>query len=156
MIGLKLNEAKKMFFDRERIELAMSKAKYKSLSRAGAFIWQSARGLIKRRKKPSTPPAPPASHTGLLKKNIFFGFDEGTQSVVIGPISLNQKDGTAPHLLEFGGTAKRKTSRWSKRLKRIRKARAYVAHYEARPYMGPALEMNKSKIGSVFVDSVKG
>ena len=71
MIGF---EIKKLFFDRQAVTSRMDPAKRKVLSKFGAFVRRTAKGSIRRRKKPAPPESPPSSHTGLLKKFIFFGY----------------------------------------------------------------------------------
>lgn len=155
-VGWRISEAKKFFFDREKIILAMSKATKKSLSRGAAFVWQTARGLIRKGDRISRPGAPPTAHSGVFKKSILFGFDPSTQSAVVGPTLLDRGDGTAPRALEFGGTFTRRTGRWAKRIASLKGLASYAAKYKARPFMGPALSKNIDKIGGVFADSVKG
>jgi hypothetical protein len=145
MFGMKLDKAKQGFFDRTAVTKAMDIGTRKALSKAGAFIRTRAKGAIKKRKKISYPGNRPSSHTGLLKKNIFFAYDHGTQSVVVGPTRLNQKDGTAPGLLEFGGS--RTITKYGKKK---------VAVYLARPYMAPALELELRTLPSHWQNAVKG
>jgi len=98
---------KSIFFDRAAVLNAVDKGTKNVLSKFGAFVRTTARHSIKKRKSASPAGSPPSSHTGLLKKFIFFGYDRDEQSVVIGPAKLNS--GTnAPHTLEHGGTSKTK------------------------------------------------
>ena len=91
MIGMKLQQAKGLFFDRASVMSAADRATRRVLSKFGAYVRQTARTSIRKRKSISQPGQPPSSHTGLLKRNIFFVFSPDTQSVVIGPILLNEK-----------------------------------------------------------------
>jgi hypothetical protein len=142
MIGF---EIKRMFFDRQAVISKVDAATRRVLSRFGAFVRRSAKSSIRKRKKPAPPGQPPSSHTGLLKKFIFFGYDAARQSVVIGPTRLNQKGrGEAPPLLEYGG----KTT-----LKRGGKKRRVT--YQARPYMGPAFEKEKPQLPAMWRGSVR-
>jgi hypothetical protein len=143
MIGMKLEQAKGLFFDRLAVTNAVDRAQRKVLSKFGAFVRRRARNSIRKRKAISEPGRPPSSHTGLLKRNIFFVFSPETRSVVIGPILLNQRT-DAPRLLEYGGTVVRK-----KRSKRVR------MKYRARPYMGPAFEKEQSQLPALWRNSVK-
>lgn len=137
-------KAKSMFFDRKAVKGLMDKRTRQALSRAGAFVRQSARNSIRKRKAVSKPGQPPSSHAGHLKRLIWFAYDPEKQSVVIGPARF--KEGEAPSLLEFGGKATRKR----KGGKRV------VATYQPRPFMGPALEKELPKLPSHWVKSVKG
>jgi hypothetical protein len=143
MIGIKLSDAKRLFFDRAAVTSAADRGTRKVFSKFGAFVRQTAKTSIRKRKAVSEPGQPPSSHTGLLKRNIFFVFSPETRSVVIGPILLNQRT-DAPRLLEHGDTVVRK-----KRTKRVR------MKYRARPYMGPAFDREQQKLPALWRNSVK-
>ncbi|MCL4743749.1 MAG: hypothetical protein KJZ54_16250, partial [Phycisphaerales bacterium] len=66
---------KQMFFDRPKVRRAVDAARRKVLSKAGAFIRQTARTSIRKRKGSSKPGNPPHSHVGLLRRFILFGYD---------------------------------------------------------------------------------
>ena len=142
MVGLKFT---RLFFDRKAVISRVDKATRKVLSRFGAFVRQTARKSIRKRKKTSEPGQPPSSHTGLLKRFIFFGFDPQKSSVVIGPQRLSQKGrGAAPALLEHGG--KTMLKRRGKRVK---------AKVRQRPFMGPAFEKEQPQLPALWRNSVK-
>ena len=145
MIGMNFNAAKSMFFTSPAVRGAVDRATRRVLSRFGAYVRRSARSSIRKRKKVSEPGKPPSSHTGLLRKFIFFGYDRADQTVVIGPVPLRSKP-EAPELLEHGGRVHRKVG------KRRRRVRAMT--YRPRPYMGPAFEINKPKLPAMWKDSV--
>jgi hypothetical protein len=144
-------DIKKLFFDRDAVTGKVDKATRKVLSRFGAFVRTSARSSIRKRKKSAPPGQPPSSHSGLLKKFIYFGYEPQKQSVVIGPVKLDSKAGTAPEALEHGGrTVVRKRRRrytW-----RTWKANVTI---KPRPFMGPAMEKEKSKLPSMWAGSIK-
>lgn len=144
MIDLKI---KQMFFDRRAVTDAVSKERRAALSRAGAFIRQTARQSIRTKKGSAPPGKPPHAHTGLIRK-ILFGYDPATESVVIGPVKLN-KPTNAPNLLEFGGrtTVERRVRG------RIRRRRVSV---RPRPFMGPALRKELPKLPRVWANSIRG
>jgi len=139
---------KQMFFDRNAVTSAVDRATRKVLSRFGAFVRTGARHSIRKRKCVSAPGEPPSSHTGLLRSFIFFGYDHGRRSVVIGPQRLNQKVGDAPHALEHGGLSTVVEGLRGRR----RKRRVKIA---ARPFMGPAFEREKPKLPALWAKSVK-
>jgi len=143
MIGMKLQQAKGLFFDRLAVTNAADRAERKVLSKFGAFVRQTARSSIRKRKSISEPGQPPSSHTGLLKRNIFFVFSSETRSVVIGPILLNQRT-DAPRLLEHGDTVVRQ-----RRAKRVR------MKYRPRPFMGPAFDREQQKLPDLWRNSVR-
>ena len=142
MIGF---DIKRMFFDRQAVISKVDAATRRVLSRFGAFVRRSAKSSIRKRKKPAPPGQPPSSHTGLLKKFIFFGYDADRRSVVIGPTRLNQKGrGEAPPLLEYGGKATL-----------VRRGKKKRVTYQARPYMGPAFEKEKPQLPAMWRGSVR-
>jgi len=142
MIGF---DIKRMFFDRQAVISKVDAATRRVLSRFGAFVRRSAKSSIRKRKKAAPPGQPPSSHTGLLKKFIFFGYDAARQSVVIGPTRLNQKGrGEAPPLLEYGGKATL-----------VRRGKKKRVTYQARPYMGPAFEKEKPQLPAMWRGSVR-
>jgi len=142
------NSVKGMFFDRKAVKGRLDRAARKVLSKFGAFVRRAAKSSIRKRRRASAPGEPPSSHTGLLKRFIFFGYDPGRRSVVIGPTRLNQKVGDAPAALEHGGPS---TVVEGPRRRR-RKRRVKV---EARPYMGPAMEKELPGLPAMWRDSVR-
>lgn len=144
MIDLRI---KQMFFDRPKVKRAVDAARRKVLSKAGAFIRQTARTSIRNRKGTSKPGDPPHSHVGLLRRFILFGYDRQSDSVVVGPVGFRQS--IAPRVLERGGTTTVTRRRRGRRTER----RVRIA---ARPYMKPALEKERSKLLELWRNSVKG
>ena len=140
--------AKQMFFDTKAVLSATDKATRRVFSRFGAFVRTTARHSIRKRRRTSAPGEPPSSHTGLLKRFIFFGYDRERRSVVIGPARLNQKVGDAPAALEYGGMS---TVVEGLRRRR-RKRRIRIA---ARPYMGPSFEKEKPKLPAMWASSIR-
>jgi len=146
---------KRMFFDRKAVTGAVGRATRKVFSRFGAFVRTAARSSIRKRKRTSAPGEPPSSHTGLLKRFIFFGYDRQRRSVVIGPQRLNQKTGDlpagqagAPEALEHGGiTTFVEGLRGRRRKRRVK--------IKARPFMGPAFDKEKPKLPAMWANSVR-
>jgi hypothetical protein len=155
---------KDFFFDRDVIKDRMTTANRKALSRVGAFIRRRARSSLRRRRKPSQPGRPPSVHTAdrvATLKNILFAYEPQAESLVIGPVKLNQKallgpqlgDLTVPQVLEFGANVRvRETKvgkRWVTGVRRIRPGqpvRVRSASYPERPFMGPALQAEQDHI----------
>lgn len=138
---------KHMFFDRPRIVAALDRTKRKALSRGGAFIRQAAKTSIRKRKGSAPAGKPPHSHEGSLRRLILFGYDQRTDSVVVGAVGF--KKSTAPNVLEFGGPAV-----ITRRVKgRLVGQRVKIA---ARPYMGPALQKEKAKLPKAWANSIRG
>jgi hypothetical protein len=147
MIGLKIDQVKGLFFDSKKVINATTRAERRVLSRFGAYVRRTARSSIRKRKRVSAPGRPPSSHTGLLKRFIFFAYDPGRKSVVIGPTRLNQKAGDAPRALEYGGRSRVTAGR--------RRRRRRTVTIAARPFMGPAFEREKPKLPAMWRDSVR-
>ena len=93
-----------MFFDRENVKRHVKDGTKSFLSKAGAFARRTMKGIIRAGKKPAKPGTPPKSHTGLFKEKIYFGFDESTQSVVVGPSFFKKQSPPVPQLLNEGGS----------------------------------------------------
>lgn len=148
MIGLKIDEAKGMFFDAPKVVRSVDAATRRVLSKFGAYVRTAARSSIRKRKAASAPGSPPSSHTGLLRRFIFFGYDAANRSVVIGPTRLN-KSSSAPETLEYGGTAivKQRTKPGAYQKKTVTIAK--------RPYMNPALNQELPKLPAMWANSVK-
>lgn len=141
MTGLKFRG---LFFDQAKVLRKADQATRKVLSRFGAFVRQTAKGSIRKRKKPSPPGTPPSSHSGLLKRLIFFGYEPTRRSVVIGPAAFVRRKSEAPRLLEHGGST---FIRYRGQRKRAR--------YRERPFMGPAFEKEQSKLPALWRDSIQ-
>ncbi len=148
MIGLKIDQAKGLFFDSPKVMQSVDKATRQVLSKFGAYVRQAARSSIRKRKKSSEPGSPPSSHTGLLKRFIYFNYDPAAQSVVIGPVRLDSKEGTAPEITEYGGTSKIIRKRRGKKT-------VVSAEYPARPFMRPALQRELPKLPAMWANSIK-
>jgi len=143
MIDLRIKE---MFFDRQVVVSAVDKARLKVLSKFGAFVRQTARqSLVKRKRQISLPGRPPYSHTGILKRFIFFGFDSSTKSVVIGPAPMGNTPEALP-ALEHGGMTTVKPHGRFKTSRRVA--------IDARPFMVPAFEREQAKLPELWIDSV--
>jgi len=134
-----------MFFDSKKVISATDRATRRVLSRFGAFVRRTAKTSIRKRKKISQPGSPPSSHTGLLKKFIYFGYDATRRAVVVGAMRFSRRgNGEAPGLLEHGGTTTLTDRRGKKK----------SAKYKARPFMGPAFEKENPKLPAMWKDSV--
>jgi len=142
-------EIKHVFFDRKKVIDRTDRTTRRVLSRFGAFVRQTARRSIRKRKRISQPGKPPSSHVGLLKRRIFFGYDRDRDSVVVGPAPLNQRSPygstTVPELLEEGGRVRR----------REKGGQTEVLHYKARPYMGPAFEKELPQLPAMWRNSIQ-
>jgi hypothetical protein len=144
MMDLRIRD---LFFDQKKVLRAVDQAKRAVLSKAGAFIRQTARNLIRKRKGSAPPGQPPSSHEGSLRRLIYFGYDPTSDSVVVGPVGF--RNSPAPHALEFGGQTE------VKRRRRGKVVRSRVTIKE-RPFMGPALEKERPSLPKRWANSVRG
>ena len=143
-------------FNADRVLSAVDRAKKRNLSKQAAFTRRSAKSSIRRRRRTSVSGSPPSSHSGLLRKLIYFVYMPSTQSVVIGPMLTNQvqklrkyrivQNKTVPETLETGG---RVTRTW---VKSGRSKRVYI---QPRPFMRPALIKGTADLEKYWKDTVK-
>ena len=139
MIDMRLKD---LFFDTKAVRDRTDRATRRVLSKFGAFVRRTARSSIRKRKRISKPGSPPSSHTGLLKRFIWFGYDPQKESVVIGPIRLNRKRGDAPEALEYGG--------------RSRLGPRRIVYIRERPFMRPAFVKEQNEhMPQMWYDSIR-
>tara|TARA_R100000808_G_scaffold21207_1_gene45849 strand:- start:44 stop:568 length:525 start_codon:yes stop_codon:yes gene_type:complete len=117
----------------------MSEAEAESFHRRNYAALVAGRPKPKRPKASSRPGEPPRSQVGTLRKFLFFAYDAGSESVVVGPARVRSDDHTAPSTLEFGGSTT------------IRGRRRTIA---PRPYMGPALAKEQPKFAALWRNSI--
>jgi hypothetical protein len=130
------------FFDRTAVMAKVDAARRTVLSKWGSFVRTTARRSIRPRKRSAAPGQPPSSHVGLLRKLIFFGYDDAAESVVVGPTLFKSGSPTVPELLEFGGSARH----WRT---------GEPAVYRAHPFMRPAEEQERERGLKLFENSVR-
>lgn len=111
--GFTLNEAKGLFFDRQKAITLLGRNTTAALAGIGGYLMRYVRYSIRHGSKPSAAGSPP--HTRgqkLLKRFVLFFTDPKTRSVVVGPVKIKGRfdkhtkpDGgkTIPQLLEEGG-----------------------------------------------------
>lgn len=147
MIDIRLDEAKSKFIDIRKLQDAADRAELQALSKFGAFVRRRAMSSIRTRKAVSKPGFPPSSHTGILKRFIYFFVERDLKNVVIGPIKLGRGADDAPRLLEYGGSALLR--------RRDRKQQAKKGNYRQRPFMAPAFAIEIAKAPELLRDSIK-
>ena len=145
--------AKQMFFDRSKVEKAELRARKKVLSKFGAFVRTRARSSMRpggKKHKSAAAGEPPRTHVGLLKKLLYFGWDESSETVVVGPVPF--KTGKVPRLMEQGGTAtiERVKFRKGRPPQRVKVQANFAPH----PFMAPALEREAPKFPSLYDNAV--
>lgn len=154
------------FFDASAVIRRVDAAERRILSRFGAFVRTRARSSIRKRKKISEPGKPPSSHTGQLRRLIFFGYDFINSSVIIGPMPF-RGPAVAPRLLEEGGRVRSKRAlyvpgepgrdiggRFTKRRTR-RIPPGTTLQYRPRPYMGPAFRTELAGAPALWKDAIR-
>lgn len=161
-IGLKIDEAKGLFFDRAAVRSGVDRGRLRYLKRSGGFTRKTARRSIRKRKRVAKPGQPPSSRTRLLKDNIFFVADG--ESVVVGPAELNRSSfagepDDALEMLEFGGRTRRRIDVDVGRGDRVEFHRRLgaplvSASYAPHPFMGPALEKVSPRLPEFWKDAV--
>jgi hypothetical protein len=101
------------FLDRREVQKRLGKANARAMSKVGAFLRRRARSSLRRRKRTSRPGEPPSVHSDdavANLKNILFAVEPRRQSLVVGPVALNQVNQswidlagrTVPQVMEFG------------------------------------------------------
>lgn len=174
-------DMKKAFFDRQKIIDSVDRATRKAMSKSLAFVRQTARrDVLRRRKKTSQPGRAPSVHAPggyATLRNILFAYDERTKSGIVGPVKLNQVNmtgmgsQTVPQILEFGGTVNIREEKWrgskgrmwfrTDNRRRVNPGKSYRtrrASYRPRPFMSTALdtENQKGNISSPWANIVSG
>ena len=152
MTPLKIDmRVKRLFFDKKAVRRSVDRAKRRSLSRAGAFVRQRARTSMRRRKGSAPPGKPPYAHEGSLRRLVFFAYDRGSESVVVGPVGFGRSK--APSALEFGGRVTIKQRRRRASGKRVVTSRR--VRIQPRPFMAPALAKEASQLPKAWRNSVR-
>jgi len=170
---------KGLFFDVPYVVERIGAKNAELLSRAGAWVQRRARSSMRRGKKgPSAVGTPPHAHSKdavATLKNILFAYDPHNDSVVVGPVRLNQFNQnaatlgniTVPQIHEFGGsvniresssnkgrTWRRRDMRRNPRTWEIYRTRRAV--YPERKFMEPALIAEAPNFPDLWTGSVTG
>lgn len=154
------------FFRRREMEQGILQAQRQSLTRAGAYIRQTARASIRpagkrpikdRRRQGlrgyrdpaiSRPGSPPRLHTRAAQnlRMIRFAWEPRRVSVIVGPVLFKMAGGVRiPQVLERGGRSFVRDKRGRRRTIRIRR----------RPFMEPALRKELPNFPSLFSNSIR-
>lgn len=156
--------AVRWFLDAPEVIRLMGIADAESLAKSGRYVHVVARNSIKRsNKKPSPPGKPPRTRNGFLKKDILYGFDPQTKTVVIGPTTVPFLN----TLHEAGGSQVLK--RWRNATGSVKFTReapprangpwrqdgTVTAKYPARPFMSAALEKSLPRISRFWRNSFR-
>lgn len=174
MIGIRIDKAKSMFFDRQTIVDPFEKARFRVLSKAGAFIRQRFKSIVRPGKGTSRPGQPPKSHQGDVRKFCYFGYDKNTKSVVVGPAQTNKVyfdgdgkplSGPATEVLDKGGQIQvlefldggkwRRVNLRSKRRAAGFQTRLRKVQIEARPAIVPAMMDELPKFPELWRNAIQ-
>jgi hypothetical protein len=166
---------RRFFFDRARTLNYIDQRKAKFLTKGGLYTRQAGRKLLGSPSKKSRPrPAgkPPRIHTTderVTLRNILYHYDRHNDSVIVGPVGLNQvntntatlSSNTVPEIHEFGlevlirevSYNKGKTW-WRRDLRTTRRPwyryRDRRAKYPERKFMEPALKKTVQRVPELF------
>lgn len=130
----------KHFFDKHGITEKMDRKTRRVLSSTGAYSRTVMKNGMKSADGPAPPGAYPHSHQGDLKRLIYFGYDDATKSVVVGPTAFRRRENTldggltVPQLINDGGTVYRQTFVGPRRHRRPAGVRLRFS-YQARPFV---------------------
>lgn len=102
-----LRAFKSGFFDRKKVMDALDEAQRVAFLRGAAWVAKVAQRSMRYRKKASAPGSPPSARSGtdgsLLRKMLYFAWDETAREAIAGPVKLGSRSDT-PKLHERGGT----------------------------------------------------
>jgi hypothetical protein len=173
----------RFFLDRAEVVQRIGRIKARALGRGGTIARRQARKLLgrpskNRRRLPRPAGKPPRVWTENERatlRNVLYHYDEHHDTVIIGPVGLNQVQQNAvdlgaisvPQIQEFGGVVKisevsqDKGKTWRRRdLRRTLRpwelARERPAKYPARPFMRPALDYTLRRVPDLFGTSAIG
>lgn len=113
----------------ERVRRAAGRA----LSAMAFRIRKSAMDSVDTDKRYSKAGEPPNTREGQLRRAIAYDVDRKELNAVVGPVASIMDDAGAIH--EFGGSFR-------------------GGSYDARPFMGPALDANTDDFAQLFKDSI--
>lgn len=135
---------KKLWFDEKRVQRMMTRKERKALNRYGGIVRKHAQFSMKSRKKKSKAGEPPSAHVKTLKRLLFYSYDPGTKSTVVGPVLLERtQNQRVPRTHEEGGVITVKNE----------KHQIEVLNYPPRPYMLPAHQKHVGKIAQWYAEA---
>lgn len=149
MIGYSVSSAKNLFFDNPLIKQSVDYATRKNLSQFGAFVRSDARRSIRKKRGHSQPPKPPHSHTGKLKRFVYFVYEQKRRTVIIGPARFAGARPDNLVMLEAGGHRMGNIPTREGGMTKVKQT------YKKRPFMKPAFDKNLPKGMAMWKDSVR-
>lgn len=133
---------KKVIIKTEKVLRSMDRKTAKALIAYGSYTRRTAMFSMKNRKKGSAPVGtPPYAKLKLIKKNIFYSYDEKSKSIIVGPAGFKKKSHgyNVVKTLEAGGV-----------VTAVTRKEALVKRYGGNPYMKPAHDENLPKVIKAF------
>ena len=135
------------FFDRKKVLDAVEKTELRVLRLMGFRVRQSARKSLRvkpvlaksGKKNVSKPGQPPIAHEKGGLRRIYYFYDRGQGSMIVGPVKFKGDRPTAPALHEFGG---------------VRMTPRGMARYPKRPFMRPALEKHIPDLPALWANAL--
>lgn len=135
------------FFDKEKVTKALDRKTRRIFMRYGGRIRKYAQFSMRSRKGSASPGSPPHAHgEKLLKRLLFFSYEDSSKSVVIGPVLLERtKEKKIPRLMEEGGI-----------VTGLYKGKTVQKRYRGNPFMKPAFEANIGGVTAAFKGKLEG
>jgi len=146
--GIRTKGWKSMMFTQPHVRQALEWIRYYYLSYMGGYIRKVARNAMKHQVGPSKAPEAPHRHAGLIRDQLYYGYDARSRSLVAGPALIGRLQHhstiTIPELLERGGQVRRLVTRGL--LGALYRERHYVAgaaemFHALRPQLGKMVSM---------------
>lgn len=172
MDGMRLTveESKGNFFDAMLVQKRADRARIRNLSRLAAFIRTraitlllrhrvnkkfGAKSVIKHTHVGETAPAgqPPFAHTGNIAKFMFFGYDTGSESMVVGPALLGGVVNALKELEEGGEATIARVIRAQGKRERLVVTRRVT--FTPHPFMAPALAAEKVRSARLWANTIR-
>lgn len=164
------------FFDQSELLRKVAAARVKVMSKQGAYLRRTMRGLLRVSKHASKPGSPPHVRSAAsLLRLIIFAYDDSTSSVVVGPIG-GRRHGTSgdgrsvdrsgvPETLEYGGRVSFLVARWRGKVRRLNTIPARVdrrklnietltKYIQPRPYVSRTLQIEMKKLPGFYRDAL--
>ena|GEM_PF-3347178 len=134
------------FFDREGLIRGVDDMDRQYQSRAGGLTRKIAQQSQRRSKRSADPGSPPRSHSGQLRKLLYYARVPSENSTIVGPAYLSTKlSYSVPEKLEHGGRARIPDGKGGER----------TVTYRAFPFMFPALRKGAPQFAGFWRDQLR-
>jgi len=147
---------KKLFFDTQRVQRAVGKAKRAVLCVSADAIRDTARSSMLPEPGLAPPGQPPRMESRWLRNSVRAAWDRTTETALAGPIRVGGAGASAERMLmrvlEFGG--RYILGKRAMRRRKLKKPKVVVV--KAKPYMGPALAKERPKLPKRWAGTIRG